>query len=373
MKPMLYSLMLLAVLLLSACKDVIPPDTDTHTDKVTETEEIIEYPDQIIPDTRETVYRLLSKETFAGGQVSSSLRFGYDDEGRLIYVREDGKTTPYLTVAYGENGEVSEIVDASRMKNVKRSFENGDLVFMGGYVGGTLIESREYVYDDGGRLISDTEYSEEGSVIEKYEYEYDLDENGNATAKYAAYTNKYTPMERYEYDGGGNLVKTEYYYGRVTPETVVCNEYDETGKMAFYKYYSSREGEDGPELYLSFLIEYEYTDDGEIKTERHYNSGETGDMVSHMTKEYEYENGLLISVSEMYSHDELPDTVETFEYDENGNLITYKYAYYEGGNVAYEKNIAYTYREFMLTEEEVSANGVNDAVIEEYVQEYKPY
>lgn len=185
----------------------------------------------------------------------SKNEYEYDTSGRLIsdlYSHSsDGKTwrTFEKTIyAYNEAGLIS----------TEKRYDRADAVY---YL-------RVYEYDDAGNLIKDTVYSPaeelEESIQTQHIYEYSV---SGLLSFEAAYSGSDCVQTYYERDAAGNItVKsvTKYSSGEPVDTEVTSTEYDGQGNAVKE---SVRRGD---EEKISFICEYEYYEDGKIRSRTNY-------------------------------------------------------------------------------------------------------
>ncbi len=231
------------------------------------------------------------EDTNKDGQ-NEKIKFTYGDDGKIksIKIKNGNSTIEGEDVEYSEDGttatikdkdgniiatvktadgktSVTEYADGKKSKvyttdkngypsSVKEYDENGNLIRLKNAKSGS---TREYEYDDNGKLISEVKYGADGKKI--YKTEYSTDENN--------------VLE--------NQIKSKTYY-------------DENGKVTKYKEYKYTKNEDGT---INRVVKA-YSD--ESKKDKLYTSNATLDADGHTlkkttkdkdgkvtTKEYEYE------------------------------------------------------------------------------------
>ena len=93
---------------------------------------------------------------------------------------------------------------------------------------GSVIQTREYIYDSNGYLIQLTQKNPDGSIINIAEHKYDS--NGLRTESFAKDENGSIDMHsKYEYNSDGQLTQRTTRGGGQTDKTVYS--YDENGKL----------------------------------------------------------------------------------------------------------------------------------------------
>ena len=140
--------------------------------------------------------------------------------------------------------------------------------------------------DDMGNVILE-EVRDKDTVLSKYTYSYEYDNNDNVTTKLA-------------YDLNGNLTRKQTF------------EYDKHGLIQLVAYYSS-DGETSSQM----KYEHKFDDNGHVTDVIVYN--EKDEFQSHTKKEYDKYGNATLSATLNYLGEIITKT--TYEYDENGNLL----------------------------------------------------
>lgn len=190
---------------------------------------------------------------------------------------------------------------------------------------GNALTSYRYEYDEAGRLIRRTNYSDSGEVKSWQEYEYD----SNGRKVYEGYRYGEHRIEgdtdtwsKYEYNENGKIV----YETRGGGDSIngYCNytcdyEYDILGKLVSSTSYSSVTA-------LTVTSEYDDNENKTKETTLDRNSGET------ILREYEYDHdGHLIKTTQTASA--LTIVIQEAEYDRNGNQLETK-TYNSDGSIS---------------------------------------
>ncbi len=371
-KRILSLLLVLMILPLAACGDGDGVEDYVGSDVAdvggSETDSDSDVPDDGVP--RKQYYRVASYEMISDGNATEILKYGYNNKGQLTYIRWDEETDPIATMSYGADGIVSELLNYSDGSlRQKQNFENGNLVYSARYlVGGTEpISAEGWEYDEAGRIISEFGYDSDGNIGDKLDYAYSVDSNGRETEAYAVADGEKYLMRSYEYDEDGNCVRENYYdpyTGALTD--IKASEYDSNGNVtSSTEYYVFQDSNGEDMLRFSNQSEYTYDEEGNLLTEKVYNEDEEHDSEKFLsvTRTNTYSDGKLILTEHMAPETGLVGK-EEYEYDENGNLVLYRRTSYSEIDVVLEKK--YTYREFMLTAEEIALAQKNDAILEDW-------
>lgn len=365
-------------LLLSLCScggDAAETDTDAGTDIYTDNETEA---DSAASDSGELVYLLISKIEYydpnPGDEVTTSYRYGYNEKGQIVYVRNDGETEPFFTVTYDASGELCETVELNitsyNKDYLKCTYENGRMTGkyeMNRY--NDVIGKTEYEYDEYGQSIRETVYDIKGEIKSELKYKYTYDENGNYTKKYRYDSDndewrlmserEYDSEDRlvyangleYIYDENGNLLCVNYYIDDKLDSYIVY-EYDDKGRELSQKEYYIEAAEENGEADAKLIYSYEYTyDDDRLLSkisdgyEERYTYAENGQLLEHKTVKLD-DYGRL--------------NEETYTYDGNGNILSY--TEYNNGELTHK--IEYEYREMRIAEEYGELRGNNDWLIQ---------
>ena len=186
--------------------------------------------------------------------------------------------------------------------------------------GSTTKTTYEYIYNEKDELLRQTDYDENGNVVNKYEYEYD--ENGTLVYD-VAYING-AKFHEYQYDHKGNMTSEIIY----NPDGSIFSSTSHT-----------------------YTYDIEYYPDGSISTETCYMESLEGfyyfkgyDMRGNLVEStyrgeryvtitYDYDaNGTCIYSYEREGH--VP--IRRNRYDSNGNLISETLYYQDNAQVWYE-------------------------------------
>ena len=240
----------------------------------------------------------------------------YDDYGNLLkkeYFAKD-VTEPYYTEEYSYD---------------KQGRQISSKVY---YDDGTVEEWVKSTYDDRGNLVSEEYLDLNGKVYEIVQHEYN--QKGKClSSKYIQTEGNAIIYEvTYEYDKNYDLSKkVEYSYGALSATTIYTQEgnvfketiLDETGQLMHGK-------------------ESHYNN-GVIQKEFNFNSN--GEM--YLKKVYFYkEDGKLNLIR---YHDDTDDNyeIDSYDYDENGNVISIRETYLNGleGSTEYVTHYGYDYQE----------------------------
>ena len=192
---------------------------------------------------------------------------------------------------------------------------------------GELEARSEYTYYDYGNKTSEDKYNSEDNLIDTIRYEYD--ENKNLIRE----AGENSSTIEYIYDETGNMIETRYNVGSDNEwsQTFV---YDDSGNQIMRKSMDGR--------YVEFIYDsdgkmvrrIDYTSDGEEDSRQEYGYDRAGNQISNqwywdgsagllVLSSYNEKNQL-VQVSYCNSKGTVAE-YETYEYDENGNLINSTY------------------------------------------------
>ena len=197
------------------------------------------------------------KKTVNSFGVTDSYKYDYDKNGNPVKIIEeignkDGvHTTKTLTYEYDEHNNKTSIVTDTVTANGKQSYTN----------------TYKNEYDSNGNLIRYDNLGNGGSMIERYEYEYNDSGNVVKVLSYISSGNDVVKVgeETYEYDSFGNKTRyiNDFQYLDTYKKTVASFEYDEDGNIAessSVHYYGKDEYEGRREVPAS-VSKYYYTGD----------------------------------------------------------------------------------------------------------------
>lgn len=221
--------------------------------------------------------------------------------------------------------------------------------------GSTTKTTHEYIYNEKDELVKQTDYDENGNVVNKYEYEYD--ENGTLIYE-TAYIDGAKSHE-YEYDHQGNMTSETTYNpdGSVSASATHAytydNDYYSDGRPSVETcYIDSLEGYYYSKHYdmRGNLVESFYRGENPVTTTYEYDAN--GNCIS----SYEHSshvpirrntydtNGNLISEIHYYQHNAMEHYEDVYEYDEYNNC-TKVMRKYPDGTTAFVSVTEYTYNE----------------------------
>lgn len=250
----------------------------------------------------------------------------------------------YSAEEQSEQSEQEQQAEGELVCVVKKSFYvNDDETYEADYP----LYFWKYYYNEDGSLVREEEYSyqfEKYQAVQNYT-DYEYDENGRCVREYSEHNEDGSTYEVcYEYDAVGNQTgKVIYKNGENVFE---CrSEYDDRGSVIAY-YEPDRYG-DG----LDHTTEYEYNDDGTVRSETSYDA--KGNLYYHGEHTYDA-NGLKVR-SDVTSWGEYRGYWE-YIYDDRGVLLEV-HRYNEYGNENDED------RELYYTEYDEAGNQITYAVL----------
>lgn len=182
-----------------------------------------------------------------------------------------------------------------------------------------ILNDYRYEYDEAGRLLKRTEYSDSGDVKSWNEYEYDSNGHRIYSAEGCKNDGSIDTWCKYEYNENGKRIHETM--GGSDGVNNFCNymcdyEYNILGNLISSTSYSSVTA-------LTITSEYDSNENETQKTILDRNSGET------ILYEYEYDsNGHLIKTAQ--TTDVLTIVIQEAEYDNNGNKFEEKTYDYDG-------------------------------------------
>lgn len=211
-------------------------------------------------------------------------------------VTEIKSSDPVLTkFTYNQNGQPTRI-DYTYQFEVNGSARTAKLY-------------HEYTYDDAGLLTRDKKTSDDYIMWDEY---YIYDENGLLIEERGTSSTEVT-ITKYEYDEKGNKIK------EITGNSTTVYEYDEKGRMISV-------------IDDSYSITRAYDENGYM-TKRYIKKLETYIYQGDYVNTYDEKNRLI------KKEETNGNFVETFAYDENGNVV--KYEQLENGEVRYSETTSY--------------------------------
>ena len=219
----------------------------------------------------------------------NSFAYFYDSAGRLIQrTDKDGYTSVYT---YDEEGNVIQVSDGNKSVIVKYAYDAAGKLIKKELRNGAYTT---YAYDSTGQISRLVNYNITGSVLSRFDYQYDA--SGNPVVA-DTIEGKY----QYSYDTIGQLVKVTYPDGQVTQYS-----YDAAGNRV------SVVNSGGTTSYTTNAMN-QYTQAGPVS----YSYDANGNLISSMengkttTFQYNYDNRLIRVTS--------PDATLEYTYDALGN------------------------------------------------------
>lgn len=231
--------------------------------------------------------------------------------------------------------------------------EYGNQLTLSHYVGESFDYRWEYTYDRAGRKTSESyfsrnyekyglpfsktefTYDEDGKTLKEEHYEIDFRLNKDLS-KTPVMENDYS--YEYTYDENGNLLRQDEYSDSQLQEQYLY-EYDGEGRLTRRTLYSVKSDS------TTFVEVYRYNETGEhVATDTVRSRVDHGDTVSTISREaYEHDsNGRMVK---NISYDKVPmnedgsgdfseediSSVDTWTYDADGHMLTYRTDYPESG------------------------------------------
>lgn len=197
--------------------------------------------------------------------VTGKISFTYDKDNRLAEKLNTNpenvlqlKTTYTYTNELKSDSSEYDISGALKKRTIF-TYENGRLVDETDYDGeGVLTAKNIYAYSDAGYLATTFYYNADGSLKEKKEYTYNVDQRLDSIASYDKDL-KQISLESIRYDEAGLISEvTTYVDNRVTKRTLL--KYDSTGNVMRVSEYNISEkfGTTVNELTSISELVYEY-------------------------------------------------------------------------------------------------------------------
>ena len=319
-------------------------------------------------------------------EYMETLRIVYDENGDVL--RQD--TYNY---EFDENGTLRQMVAIDQDGNIFRVIgynEDGEIILSVSWYDwdddGVYDSYIEYRYDENGNKILRIETDAEGNILayERYEYEY----YGDGSVKTeTAYDQNGLAVEMYEYNEDGDIIVSANWYDWDDDgvyDSYTEYRYDENGNCIVW----IRKDAEGNILNYK-RYEYEYYDDGTIKTETAYDQNglavemheynEDGDTILSVYW-YDWDDDGQNDSCEEWYYDENHNVILYIEKDGEGNILVYKRyesEYYADGTI--KKEMVYDRNGIMVEAYEYDENGDTmfsyewhdwdeDGVYEEYVE-----
>lgn len=286
--------------------------------------------------------QLIREECYMNGKLMDAhVEYTYDEAGVLTGKLSYNGEVLTSKVLYDKNGEAIAELEYDEAGNILWGYEtildaDGKPVERISYSGDN--EKVVHRYDENGKEVLITFYNADGEAYQTYENTFY--ENGEMSQKICRYANGAYYVEIYDeegrsvswmdYNSQGELTTGYNYTYNENGDTIQCVTYegdersernwDDAGNvLSYYRYRKD------------VLVEWQintYNEDNLILSTVEY--GEiSNDEIGFLGKYlYTYdENGLLIRSETYYDeHSQVPDLMETFTYDENGNqLCNYRY------------------------------------------------
>ena len=303
----------------------------------------------------------------------------YDFDGNILYEeRTDGEVTMRRCYIYNEAGQLvreeAYVNGQLQPERVEYTYdEAGNLAGKFGYRNDMLVA--KILYDADGKVITNLEYDEEGNPywgvetildaagkpVEKIQYHggkekdvirYDANGRESSVTSYD-YTGQISRTREYTYDEVGNKVQeyTCYADGRTCLETYNSNgdlikmvndegdwrwehTYDDRGnELSYYRYRQ--------DVLVEWNV-YTYNDANKMTSAVYYGENYNGEIGFDSKHLYFYdEKNLMIRLESYYEENgQVPDNVETYTYDANGNMLN-SYTYEKDGSLRWWEEHSY--------------------------------
>ncbi len=204
----------------------------------------------------------------------ADFRIEYDKTIRTNVEYDDGEAEDYYSeeerseFEFYENGKIKSIVDFDENDNIsyrQEYDEKGNTKVIAFYSShdGSLTNKYEYEYDEKDHLTSIVTYDEDGTIINDVKYRNKYDQNGNISLAVIYENGSMSGKNEYKYDEKGNVTANLYYdsYGNMTGKEE--REYDSKGNL---KLIVDFEYDSDEEIENKCVYKYEYFKNGKIKS-----------------------------------------------------------------------------------------------------------
>ena len=331
-------------------------ENETHPEETTQSEPYLRYMQATSYDSEGNVTSIKKEEYDADGNVINTTF--YDAEGtayRSVECQYDENDNLIMSASYKEDKKLTSKTEYDSNGNVLTNIsynENDD-----------IEQHTEDIYDENGNKIkhisyfsngnieSQTEYNADGIIIESISYDEYKNVTSQRTCEYENDGRIHISELAKDYETNSLYVANEYFYDSNWKILMEIN-YDTSGEIYNQTEYSYAGEKLITEFFTQFpqyssdkyKTEYEYYEDGTLKSRTHYWSydgepfiqdgmtlysyDESGnktesqyfsDMLSWVTV-YDKNNNII--KYESYINGELDDSYET-QYDEYGNIVYY--------------------------------------------------
>lgn len=269
------------------------------------------------------------------GEIKSQNEYVYDDGGFRIRLEQsagDGSLETYTEYEYSESGKQSSLrrYKADGTPEYEAAKDHWGNILSSVYYDddGSVTTKRECVYDEKGRLITETSYGADDRISFIREYNED-----GLTTRYSWYSEgslSYT--EETEYDENGEVIKSSTFEPNGSLRSYTLFVRDDSGKL-------TQESEYRSDNTLSRTIDYNeegltvkstsYDEEGELEKWTEYSHDENGNQIEII---HYLADGSLDS-RQTWEYNENGDPIRRSEYDEKNALSSYtEYTYNAAGN-----------------------------------------
>lgn len=215
---------------------------------------------------------------------------------------------------------------------------------------GLIFDKEEYKYDEYGRLIEEVRYDYENDELRPYiKKTHEYDETGNLLSYVLYFWNNISKewgvedKYDYEYDENNNLIRNIYTYiindnmhkfkyeYTYNEKNLLVNETTFRYKDSTYTYSSK--------------VEYNYNDNDNLNEEiTSTYKNDTWEYTYKYTFEYDENDNLLFEKHfNFYEDTYILQNIDAYKYDDQNNQIEYKYGSFDNDSINYKSKITYNY------------------------------
>ena len=273
--------------------------------------------------------QLLRIEGSENGEKIATEEYTYDAAGNILRKMRYQKGILTGKIEYNAQGDIITNVEYDEEGNPYWGVEtildaDGKPVEKIQYHGGK--EKDVIRYDANGREISVTHYDYNGELHSTSEYTYD--EAGNKVQEYTCYADGRSYLETY--NSNGDLIKWVITEADERWE----HTYDDRGnELSYYRYRQ--------DVLVEWNV-YTYNDANKMTSAVYYGENYNGEIGFDSKHLYFYdEKNLMIRMERYYEENgQVPDNVETYTYDANGNMLN-SYTYEKDGSLRWWEEHSY--------------------------------